>query len=878
MKKKVLIVSLMSVVSFGATLATVFTNKDVLKKPLSSLGDTSYTLILDANSLAGANGSGSAVVQSLSGAQIQFDYTGLSIADGKLVFENGATLSNPRLETGNNNYISGVQLVDFAFDGEDTGSFTLDYTWGDSLLGDAPYYQRRGYVVSKSFNSYGFLDERPNFLKFSATAASTVESLTITYSCSRDAVEPGDNLVLSTASQFERFKTVVGRGNNFAGQTVELGADIDMSEQATQPISTFKGTFDGKNHTVSNLVLSGSTQVAPFNNVVDGVIKNVKFENITATSSGQRAAGVAGRAERSTIENAHVLSGSITSTRQTGGIVGVAVNGVKIIDCSNAASVSGTDSSGNNGGILGYNFSGESQIISCVNNGDVSSPAASPTGGLLGGNASAAGITVDILLSEVGKDVSITANGVEATEARAQCGYVVGLPTSAYVTVSGSGKITDEISSVSDWNKLISDSAADPCYRFKVAKLTSDIDFAGSGQTFTKFAGLISGNGHKISNFTLSGASQIALINNCYYGGIKDLKMENVNITCTTQRGAAVVGRSEGAAFKNVEVLSGSITGKAQDGGIVGAVVITKSTFLDCINRANVTNTNGVLGGIVGLSTNTNAFVKMSGCENYGNITSESGFIGGLVGKITDVSGTNLLSIKNSVNHGTIESTGASKNYVAGVLGNVEVVKSTGETSISISKCENRGAVISKYNYTAGIIGGYSTVPTNEGCKINLTIADTDNYGDVTSGNVIGCGGIIASTEDAVASYLLLTIRNCDNHGTIHGYQYAGGIAGLIRNTDNTNESIIDGCNNFGRVIATNGNSSCGIVGEARISVTNCGCYSEAILTPKSGSTQAAKTRSETGACGYITYTYTSGCKTHSGNRLINLDGSNYVA
>ena len=327
-----------------------------------------------------------------------------------------------------------------------------------------------------------------------------------------------------------------------------------------------------------------------------------------------------------------------------GGIVGVGVNGVKIVDCSNAASVSGTNETGNNGGILGYNFSGESQIISCENNGNVTSPAASPTGGLLGNNSTSAG-TVEILLSEVGKDVKVTANNVEATEARAQCGILVG-NTSTTVTVTGSGQVTDEIANVADWNSLISASSANPWYRYKVAKLTADIDFAGSGATITKFAGLIAGNGHTISNFTLSAASQVALVNNCYLGGVKDLKMDNVNITATTQRGAAIAGRSEGAAYKNIEVLSGSISGKAQDGGIVGAVVTAKSTFLNCINRAAVSNSNGIVGGIVGLSTSGNSSIKMRDCKNYGSVTSAAGFVGGLVGKISAVSGTNLFAIR----------------------------------------------------------------------------------------------------------------------------------------------------------------------------------------------------------------------------------------
>ena len=140
-----------------------------------------------------------------------------------------------------------------------------------------------------------------------------------------------------------------------------------------------------------------------------------------------------------------------------------------------------------------------------------------------------------------------------------------------------------------------------------------------------------------------------------------------------------------------------------------------------------------------------------------------------------------------------------------------------------------------------------------------------------------GTGGIVGGNAQNTQSHLTLSILDCENCGIVSGYQYVGDIAGLIRNTLTTNTSIIDNCYNYRRVNASGGNSACGIIGEARINVTNCGCYSEAILSPKSGSTQAARTRSEIGACGYITYTYTSSSVTHTGNRLIYEDGSDYV-
>ena len=394
MNKKTLVLSSLAIVSFGATLATVFASKSSVKR-LTSSAATNYTLTLDATSLAGASGSGSAVVSSSNGGQVQFDYTGLTIDSGKLVFENGATLLNPRLVSGDNNYISGVQLVALTFDENDTGSFALDYTWGESLLAGTPYYQRRGYVVSSSFKSYGFLGERPNFLRFSATAASTIESLTITYSCSRDVEEPSDNLVLNTPTQFEQFKTVVNRGNSFSGQTVELGSDIDLSLLdknlngvigATND-TPFSGTFDGKNHKVSNYEREGSDSVALFSRVTDGTIKNLVVEGVNVSSTGQRSAGVVARAINATLNNVSVTSGTISGTKQNGGIVAYSEGATTLTNCSNAASVSG--SSDGNGGLVGvYSNASDANpitITNCTNSGALNCTSAGKyNGGILG--------------------------------------------------------------------------------------------------------------------------------------------------------------------------------------------------------------------------------------------------------------------------------------------------------------------------------------------------------------------------------------------------------------------------------------------------------------------------------------------------------------
>lgn len=394
MKKRILFASI-TVVGLAAGVTTAF----VLNKNHAKIGladEPTYTFTLNAETLTGAAGSGSAMLTSSNGGQVRFDYTGLTIDEGELVFAENATILNPYLNSGDNNYISGIKVLSSTYTGENTGAFKVDYTWGESLQAASPYYQRRGYIFSSTVTSYGFMSERPNFLKLTATAESKVNSITISFSCNRVA-EAGDNLVISTASRLEQFKVVVNRGNNFSGQTVELGADIDLSELDKnlngvigQTDSTpFSGTFDGKNHTIANFAYTGHDSVALFSRVTGGTIKNLKMSGVAVHYTGtQRGASVVARANNTTLNNVHVLSGSIGTSeskvaKQNGGLVAFGMGTVVIENCSNAANVFA--SSTNNGGIIGLtNTSTTLTITNCTNSGSITG-GGDGTGGIIGG-------------------------------------------------------------------------------------------------------------------------------------------------------------------------------------------------------------------------------------------------------------------------------------------------------------------------------------------------------------------------------------------------------------------------------------------------------------------------------------------------------------
>lgn len=209
-----------------------------------------------------------------------------------------------------------------------------------------------------------------------------------------------------------------------------LDKDIDLTNTKWTPIGTdyrnsYTGTFDGDNHTISGLIVTGSDEYAGLFGYIDkvGTVKNVKLKNVQITSDYQYAyvGGVAGNNDGA-IENCSV-SGSVSGNstyNSVGGVVGYQWGG-SITGCSSSATVQGTGSVGgvvgqtnygatltacystenvtlesnnsdNNyaGGVVGYN--GASTLTACYATGNVTGTGTGTgsiyVGGVTGDNAS----------------------------------------------------------------------------------------------------------------------------------------------------------------------------------------------------------------------------------------------------------------------------------------------------------------------------------------------------------------------------------------------------------------------------------------------------------------------------------------------------------
>ncbi len=134
------------------------------------------------------------------------------------------------------------------------------------------------------------------------------------------------------------------------------------------------------------------------------------------------------------------------------------------------------------------------------------------------------------------------------------------------------------------------------------------------GTETTPYTGTVDGNGYSITgltiNQTVDNAGFIGYLNG---GTIKNLTMKGLSVSNTGNNTGGLVGYKTGATIEFCRVESGTISGAALVGGLVGYQYSGK--IVACSNGANV-NGSSYLGGIVGRSDGN----YIIGCYNTGTI------------------------------------------------------------------------------------------------------------------------------------------------------------------------------------------------------------------------------------------------------------------
>ena len=179
------------------------------------------------------------------------------------------------------------------------------------------------------------------------------------------------NYTVTSAEGLKNIAELVNNGDTDINIT--LDNDIDLSDINWTPIGIdynhrYAGTFDGNGKTITGLTVTTSDQYAGLFGCIGsgGTVQNVVLENVQINGANY-VGGVAGWSYGK-IENCSV-SGSVSgsgSSSDVGGVVGYQMGG-SITGCSSSATVKGTQRAG---GMAGATNSGAS-LTGCYATGDV---------------------------------------------------------------------------------------------------------------------------------------------------------------------------------------------------------------------------------------------------------------------------------------------------------------------------------------------------------------------------------------------------------------------------------------------------------------------------------------------------------------------------
>ena len=366
-------------------------------------------------------------------AQKDFEGSDLIVADGQTVTYGSPTLRfthrTARVTIVLTDYTEGlasVQLTGLSTEG-DNPDIIVPYDKGSNtyiaLVAPQSVAVGTTFITCTFTNGKTFVYKMKNAADWQAGGEYTY---TVSLAAAKDlgyTIESDGSYTVTSADGLMNVAELVNGGKTDINIT--LGKNIDLTGKGWTPIGTnyekrYKGTFDGRGHTIKGLTVTTNDQFVGLFGYLDkaGTVKNVVMEGIQITSNHVLMSGNTGGVvgySWGTIENCSV-SGSVSGTNCVGGVVGSQKAG-SIIGCSSSAIVKGTryvggvagekwgtmtacyatgnvtleinspqDLSG--GGVVGLN--GGSTVLACYATGNVNSKGSNTgnvhIGGLFGDN------------------------------------------------------------------------------------------------------------------------------------------------------------------------------------------------------------------------------------------------------------------------------------------------------------------------------------------------------------------------------------------------------------------------------------------------------------------------------------------------------------
>lgn len=519
--------------------------------------------------------------------------------------------------------------------------------------------------------------------------------------------------VIHNATGFVYFWWAANNGNlNSSTQYWKLDADIDLNNHSWPFVNlnkTFKGKFDGQNHTISNMKLEPST--ANYNYglfcMVEGQaadnraeVKNLTISNATIAPSADlgktTSVGlVIGKSTKNTditnvnVTNSQIIySHNINEANFVGGIAGQTASDTRITNCSVSSltiTTSGTTTNAYFGGMIGY-IGSQTDVANCSTTGVTITYTtianASRLSGLIGYAKGAATVPVTITgctvtntnvnlmaginnASYIGAFVAQTANNVQITANNA-----VVSPT---ISVGG------DIVAASYIGGAIGD----------LAGVADNPVTTVSGLTVTSPS--VTVNKNSVTNSCLG--ATFGRINT--YSAVTSTSVSNPSLTYNA---------TDSPNFTlNLGSFAGYVTGNATQEVATTDITITGDAKV--VLGTGSSNLSNIRAGLVGYA---NANVRMENwtIENTevqvkGNLTTSTSYIGGVVGYVYTNATDTPVTLKNiKAEDCDIAINGDISNtlYAGGIAGMLKAY--TTATPCKIEQCSVSGKIRSVGSHT----------------------------------------------------------------------------------------------------------------------------------------------------------------------------------
>ncbi|MBE6175773.1 MAG: hypothetical protein E7146_02100 [Rikenellaceae bacterium] len=419
------------------------------------------------------------------------------------------------------------------------------------------------------------------------------------------------------------FAEYVNGGNTLLNKTVKLNVDVDLANEpwtpignATEHTATFRGTFDGQNHKVSNLVVNGDTGVGLFGMVSPKAIKNLTIENaeVNGTHYGGVLAGwvqsVDSQAHnRGAIENCHVKNAKVTLSvvdkdngDKAGALLGYAVR-LDVKDCSVDGAI--VTAYRDVAGLVGCAHEGCVVTNNSVKNVTVTADQTAEYGEEAEANA---GEVVGRMINEPTVENNTTENVI--VKINITDGVVKQGSTYYISNAAGLKWVANVVNNTTPYTPTLFDEAT--------VELTDNIDLSNEEwipigddrSQRTEWHGIFDGKGYTVKNIKITKKTDREDENKSSYGlfgnvkgTVKNLTVENVSISGAPKFIGALVGRLNNGLIENCHVKSSSVECENWTiGGLVGQ--FNNGKISGCSVEDTTIKGYSAVGAITGIALN----------------------------------------------------------------------------------------------------------------------------------------------------------------------------------------------------------------------------------------------------------------------------------